>query len=114
MERRGSRHVPQRTCVECRAKASKSALLRIAGKPRDGWEPDPAGRRPGRGIYICRRKDCVEGFVKRIGTPKGAARWRMGPGGAVLARRLSAMWKDMEEREDVRTAGGVDGESAHT
>jgi hypothetical protein len=34
----------------------------------------------------------VEGFARRIRTAKGAARWKMGAGGPVLADRVSAWW----------------------
>jgi hypothetical protein len=34
----------------------------------------------------------VEGFARRIRTPKGAARWKMGINGSVLADKVSAWW----------------------
>lgn len=91
MHRKDSRP-PERTCVQCGSKADKRSLLRVAGKPGAGWEPDPEARRPGRGIYICRKADCVASFVRRIRTPKGAARWRMGAEGTALADKISAWW----------------------
>ncbi len=84
--------VPVRSCVQCGASGNKDSLLRIAGRPGRGWEPDPGGKMPGRGIYLCRKAECVGGFAKRIRTPKGGARWRLGPGGAVLAERIVAWW----------------------
>jgi hypothetical protein len=47
---------------------------------------------PGRGIYLCRTAGCVEAFARRVRTPKGAARWKMGVGGAALADKVSAWW----------------------
>jgi predicted RNA-binding protein YlxR (DUF448 family) len=86
---------PERTCVQCGAKDAKGELLRVAGKPRQGWRPDPRGILPGRGIYLCRREPCVSGFVKRLGTPKGRARLGMGPQeGPELARALEALWRE--------------------
>ncbi|MBI5342075.1 MAG: YlxR family protein [Deltaproteobacteria bacterium] len=83
---------PQRTCVQCGSKTDKRSLLRIAGKAGAGWKPDPEGGRPGRGFYLCRKSECVEGFVRRIRTPKGAARWKMGTSGAALGEQISAWW----------------------
>ncbi len=91
MTRRGGTF-PVRSCVQCGASGDKGRFLRIAGRPGRGWDPDPGGKRPGRGIYLCRRAECVERFAKRIRTPKGGARWGMGPGGAALADRIAAWW----------------------
>ncbi len=90
MTRREGRALPVRSCVQCGASGNKADFLRIAGRPGQGWEPDPEGRRPGRGIYLCRKGGCIAAFAKRVRTPKGGARWSMGPGGIVLADRLAA------------------------
>lgn len=91
------RRVPQRTCVLCRSKIGKRSLLRIAGTPGAGWEPDPDGVRPGRGIYICRKAECIEEFARRIRTPKGGARWKMGASGEALGKKISAWWAKEEK-----------------
>jgi len=88
--RKSSAPGPQRTCVQCGAVREKVALLRIAGKPGTGWTPDPSGKLPGRGIYLCPGGECVDRFAARIRTPKGGARWKMGPAGKELADRLAA------------------------
>ncbi len=85
---------PRRTCVQCGAVAGKKRFLRIAGRPGSAWFPDPAGRLPGRGIYLCREGDCIERFAARIRKRKGGARWKMGDEGAELAARLTAMRTD--------------------
>jgi predicted RNA-binding protein YlxR (DUF448 family) len=55
---------PERTCVGCRGKASKRALLRVV-RVRDGEAAvDPSGSAPGRGAYIHRDGGCVEVAVK--------------------------------------------------
>jgi hypothetical protein len=92
------RRLPERTCVQCGSTGRKESFFRIAGRPESGWEPDPGGRKPGRGIYLCRAAECVEGFARRIRTPKGAARWKMGVNGSVLADKVSAWWA-AEERK---------------
>src|SRR6516164_8662290 len=50
---------PERTCVGCRARATKSSLLRlvVAG---DGIVPDPQARQPGRGAYLHPSLACLE------------------------------------------------------
>ncbi len=84
----------RRTCVQCGAVAEKGRLLRIAGRPGSTWVPDPAGRLPGRGIYLCREGGCIGRFAARIRTRKGGARWKMGDGSGELADLLSAMRSD--------------------
>lgn len=85
---------PQRSCVQCGAAGGKGRFLRIAGRPGSTWAPDPGGRLPGRGIYLCREGGCIERFASRIRTRKGGARWKMGDGGMELADRLDAMTQD--------------------
>jgi len=87
---RSSASGPQRTCVQCGAVREKGGLFRIAGKPGVGWAPDPGGKQPGRGIYLCPVGECVDRFAARIRTPKGGARWKMGVAGKELADRLVA------------------------
>jgi len=55
---------PIRTCVVCRRRQEKSRLLRWvvdAGRAM----PDPRGRLPGRGHYVCRTAACVDGLARR-------------------------------------------------
>jgi len=89
--RRNDARKPQRTCVQCGIGSEKGRMLRIAGKAGSEWTPDPAGKLPGRGIYLCRAGDCIERFATRIRTRKGGARWNMGDGGGQLADRLTAL-----------------------
>jgi hypothetical protein len=85
----------------------KGSLLRIAGRPGQDWQPDPEGKLPGRGIYLCLSAECIEAFRKRLRTPKGGARWKMGDRGAVLAERLGAFPPPAEHEKNM---GCVDGE----
>ena len=95
--RRSSGRKPQRTCVQCGAVREKGGLLRIAGRPGVGWARDPAGKLPGRGIYLCSDGECVERFAARIRTAKGGARWKMGVAGTELAERLAASRRDVRK-----------------
>ncbi len=97
MKRPDDRLPPQRTCVQCGRRGGKREFLRIAGRPGGDWSPDRDGRMPGRGIYLCRESGCVEGFLRRIRSAKGASRWKMGAAGAVLADRLAAWWSEEAE-----------------
>ncbi|GAC1380039.1 MAG: YlxR family protein [Marmoricola sp.] len=53
---RGMTHEPERTCIGCRERATKSELLRVTrGSDLDGRTivaPDLGGTAPGRGAYL--------------------------------------------------------------
>src|SRR6478735_7944116 len=55
-----SKHVPQRMCIACREHDVKRGLYRIVRTPEGAVEPDPTGRRNGRGAYLCGRAACWE------------------------------------------------------
>ncbi len=54
------KHVPRRMCIACRAHDAKRELYRIVRTPEGAVEPDPTGRRNGRGAYLCGRAACWE------------------------------------------------------
>lgn len=54
------RHIPQRTCVICRAKTDKRHLTRIVRTPDQVVLLDPTGKKNGRGAYICDQAECWE------------------------------------------------------
>ncbi len=51
--------IPIRTCVVCREKAGKRALVRIV-RTEHGIMVDPGGKMNGRGAYLCERPECWE------------------------------------------------------
>jgi uncharacterized protein len=55
---------PERTCVGCREKTEKTALVRIVRTP-DGLVVDHGGGAPGRGAYMHRDRTCIEQAVRR-------------------------------------------------
>jgi uncharacterized protein len=61
-KRKGPRpkHIPQRMCVACRGHEPKRGLYRIVRTPEGQVEPDPTGRRNGRGAYLCGQAACWE------------------------------------------------------
>ena len=61
--RQQTKHIPVRTCVVCRQKAGKRALVRIV-HTADGIQVDLTGKMNGRGAYICDRESCWERVVQ--------------------------------------------------
>ncbi len=57
-----AKKVPIRTCVVCRDKAGKRALIRIV-RTEHGVVVDPTGKLNGRGAYLCERASCWERAV---------------------------------------------------
>ena len=56
-------HAPERTCVACRDKTAKRDLVRLV-RSGDVVVADPEGRMPGRGVYLCRQRECWETGLK--------------------------------------------------
>lgn len=63
---RGRRkHVPQRTCVACRAVTGKREMVRIVRTPEGAIVIDETGKRNGRGAYLCPQLSCWETALDR-------------------------------------------------
>ena len=60
-----TRKIPMRMCVGCREMKEKRALLRIVKSAEGEISFDPAGKKPGRGAYICRSTECLEKAVRQ-------------------------------------------------
>ena len=58
-----------RTCVGCRERTTKTALLRVVSDG-DRLVPDPAGRLPGRGASVHPDPRCVDLAEKRRAFPR--------------------------------------------
>lgn len=58
-----TKHIPQRTCVGCRAALSKRALVRVVRRP-EGVQIDPTGKLAGRGAYLHSQRSCWERGLK--------------------------------------------------
>ncbi|NEE00030.1 YlxR family protein [Phytoactinopolyspora halotolerans] len=94
-EDRARRRVPIRTCVGCRSRAEKSALLRVVVEgsgPDMGLVPDPDGKRPGRGAYIHPSTGCLDAAERRRAFTRSFRRG--GPLDVTLVRR----WLEAVER----------------
>ena len=70
---------PQRTCVGCRAKASKGELVRVVREPSGVIRVDATGKAEGRGAYLHPRAECASRAMRgqalghALRTPLGAA-----------------------------------------
>ena len=64
-------HVPVRTCVGCRERATKGDLLRLVAAAGASVRLDPSGSAPGRGAYVHRRRSCVEAALSRGALARG-------------------------------------------
>ena len=60
---------PVRTCVGCRERTAKTALLRVVADG-DRLVPDPVGRLPGRGASVHPDPRCVDLAEKRRAFPR--------------------------------------------
>lgn len=54
------KHVPQRTCVGCRAVIAKRQLVRLVRTAAGEVRVDPTGKAAGRGAYLHTRRSCWE------------------------------------------------------
>ena len=68
----GAKRIPERMCVACRQMKPKTELIRIVNTA-DGVVVDGTGKLNGRGVYLCKCKECLtkalksKGFVKQHG-----------------------------------------------
>ena len=78
---------PERTCVGCRGKAPKVALLRLVRDPHGTVEVDEGAVALGRGAYVHRDPACVDRAL-RTGAVGRALRTGVGPGEVGRLRTL--------------------------
>jgi predicted RNA-binding protein YlxR (DUF448 family)/ribosomal protein L7Ae-like RNA K-turn-binding protein len=52
-------NVPVRQCAVCRLRGEKNQFFRVVRTPDGGVFFDPRNRSQGRGVYICRKPDCI-------------------------------------------------------
>ncbi len=56
--------MPQRTCVACRRIRPQRELVRLVRRPGGEIEIDTAGKKEGRGAYLCPERACWEKALK--------------------------------------------------
>ncbi len=59
------KHIPQRTCIGCRAVSGKRQMVRLVRTSESTVEIDETGKRPGRGAYLCARRSCWETALQK-------------------------------------------------
>jgi len=57
---KGKGHVPIRTCISCGVKRPKKELVRLVLDNQGLVHKDDKGSLPGRGAYVCPRRECLE------------------------------------------------------
>ena len=85
-------HVPERTCVGCRARSAKRELLRLVRADDGAVRIDIGGRAAGRGAYVHPSDACVERALRA-----GAIAWALRIGvAAEEARKLRGLTGRMQ------------------
>ena len=64
------RKIPERMCVACRSMKPKTELVRIVKTPDGNVCVDETGKTNGRGVYLCKSKQCLARAVKNKGFHK--------------------------------------------
>ena len=59
-----TKRVPERMCVSCREMKPKTMLVRIVNT-ENGVIVDTTGKVNGRGVYVCKSKQCIERAYKQ-------------------------------------------------
>lgn len=59
-----NRKIPQRMCTGCMEMKPKKELIRVVKNKEGEVSVDLAGKKPGRGAYICRNAECLEKAFK--------------------------------------------------
>lgn len=59
--------IPQRLCLGCQESHPKKDMVRIVRSPEGEYSVDFTGKKPGRGAYICRQRECFDKAKKSHG-----------------------------------------------
>lgn len=100
------RHVPQRTCVECRTTRPKRELVRIVRLAEGGVTVDETGKKPGRGAYLCRRRVCWDSVLSR-GRLEYALKTSLTAGEKEALRTFADSLLEIEVQEDMQARTGT-------
>ena len=55
-----TKKIPMRTCIACREMKPKADMTRVVKNADGEIFPDPTGKAPGRGAYICSEGECLK------------------------------------------------------
>lgn len=67
--------MPERRCLGCGARRAKPDLARFVAAPAEGGHAlvrDDRSRLAGRGLYVCRTRECFDRAVARRAFQRGA------------------------------------------
>ncbi len=59
-----AKKIPLRMCTGCGEMKPKKELVRVVKSPDGEISLDLTGRKPGRGAYVCPRRDCLKAARK--------------------------------------------------
>lgn len=59
-----AKKVPLRMCTGCGEMKPKKELIRVVKSPEGDISLDTTGRKPGRGAYVCPRRECLKAARK--------------------------------------------------
>ena len=54
------KNIPMRMCIACREMKPKVEMTRVVKNAEGEILPDPTGKAPGRGAYICSNEACLK------------------------------------------------------
>ena len=54
------KNIPMRMCIACREMKPKLEMTRVVKNAEGDISPDPTGKAPGRGAYICSNSECLK------------------------------------------------------
>lgn len=61
------RKIPQRKCAGCEQMKEKKQLIRVVHTPENEFLLDLTGKKSGRGVYICKSRECFEAARRKHG-----------------------------------------------
>ena len=59
--------IPQRMCLGCQESHPKKDMVRIVRSPEGEYSVDFTGKKPGRGAYLCHKRECFDQAKKSHG-----------------------------------------------
>ena len=62
-----TKKIPERQCLGCNEHHPKAELLRVVRSPAGEISLDFTGKKPGRGAYICHKRECFDKAKKSHG-----------------------------------------------
>lgn len=54
------KNIPMRMCIACREMKPKAEMTRVVKNAEGEISPDPTGKAPGRGAYVCASGECLQ------------------------------------------------------